>query len=39
MSAYVMVTHHEELIDSVELGSVATSFIGSGEESDMSLLI
>ena len=30
--------HQEELIDGVELGGVST-FLGSGEESDMSLFI
>ena len=34
----IMGIHQEELIDGVELGGVAT-FIGSGEESDMSLFI
>lgn len=38
MSMDIMGIHQEELIDGVELGGVAT-FIGSGEESDMSLFI
>ena len=38
MSMDIMGIHREELIDGVELGGVAT-FIGSGEESDMSLFI
>lgn len=38
MSMDIMGIHKEELIDGVELGGVAT-FIGSGEESDMSLFI
>ena len=38
MSMDIMGIRKEELIDGVELGGVAT-FIGSGEESDMSLFI
>ncbi len=38
MSMDIMGIRQEELIDGVELGGVAT-FIGSGEESDMSLFI
>lgn len=38
MSMDIMGIHQEELIDGVELGGVAT-FIGSGEQSDMSLFI
>ena len=38
MSMDIMGIHQEELIDGVELGGVAT-FIGYGEESDMSLFI
>lgn len=38
MSMDIMGIHREELIDGVELGGVST-FIGSGEESDMSLFI
>ena len=38
MSMDIMGIRREELIDGVELGGVAT-FIGSGEESDMSLFI
>lgn len=38
MSMDIMGIHQEELIDGVELGGVAT-FIGAGEESDMSLFI
>ena len=38
MSMDIMGIHKEELIDGVELGGVST-FIGSGEESDMSLFI
>lgn len=38
MSMDIMGIHKEELIDGVELGGVST-FIGAGEESDMSLFI
>ena len=38
MSMDIMGIHREELIDGVELGGVST-FLGSGEESDMSLFI
>lgn len=38
MSMDIMGIHKEELIDGVELGGVST-FIGSGEKSDMSLFI
>lgn len=38
MSMDIMGIHQEELIDGVELGGVST-FLGSGEESDMSLFI
>ena len=38
MSMDIMGIHQEELIDGVELGGVAT-FIGSGEQSDISLFI
>jgi peroxiredoxin family protein/TusA-related sulfurtransferase len=38
MSMDIMGIHKEELIDGVELGGVST-FLGSGEESDMSLFI
>ena len=38
MSMDIMGIHKEELIDGVELGGVAT-FLGAGEESDMSLFI
>ncbi|MBO4865313.1 MAG: DsrE/DsrF/DrsH-like family protein [Ruminococcus sp.] len=38
MSMDIMGIHREELIDGVELGGAAT-FIGSGEQSDMSLFI
>ena len=38
MSMDIMGIHKEELIDGVELGGVAT-FLGSGEQSDMSLFI
>lgn len=38
MSMDIMGIRQEELIDGVELGGVAT-FLGSGEESDMSLFI
>ena len=38
MSMDIMGIHQEELIDDVELGGVST-FLGSGEESDMSLFI
>ena len=38
MSMDIMGIRKEELIDGVELGGVAT-FLGSGEESDMSLFI
>ena len=38
MSMEIMGIRKEELIDGVELGGVAT-FLGSGEQSDMSLFI
>ena len=38
MSMDIMGIHKEELIDGVELGGVST-FLGSGEQSDMSLFI
>ena len=38
MSMDIMGIRREELIDGVELGGVAT-FLGSGEQSDMSLFI
>lgn len=38
MSMDIMGIHQEELIDGVELGGVAT-FLGAGEQSDMSLFI
>lgn len=38
MSMDIMGIHQEELIDGVELGGVST-FLGSGEQSDMSLFI
>ncbi len=38
MSMDIMGIHREELIDGIELGGVST-FLGSGEESDMSLFI
>ena len=38
MSMDIMGVHKEELIDGVELGGVST-FLGSGEQSDMSLFI
>ena len=38
MSMDIMGIHKEELLDGVELGGVAT-FLGAGEESDMSLFI
>lgn len=38
MSMDIMGIHKEELLDGVELGGVAT-FLGSGEQSDMSLFI
>ena len=38
MSMDIMGIHKEELIDGGELGGVST-FLGSGEESDMSLFI
>lgn len=38
MSMDIMGIHQEELLDGVELGGVST-FLGSGEESDMSLFI
>ena len=38
MSMDIMGIHQEELIDGIELGGVAT-FLGSGEQSDMSLFI
>ena len=38
MSMDIMGIHQEELIDGIELGGVST-FLGSGEESDMSLFI
>lgn len=38
MSMNIMGIHKEELIDGVELGGVST-FLGSGEQSDMSLFI
>ena len=38
MSMDIMGIHQEELIDGVELGGVST-FLGSGETSDMSLFV
>ena len=38
MSMDIMGIHQEELLDGIELGGVST-FLGSGEESDMSLFI
>ena len=38
MSMDIMGIHKEELLDGVELGGVST-FLGSGEQSDMSLFI
>lgn len=38
MSMDIMGIHKEELLDGVELGGVST-FLGSGENSDMSLFI
>lgn len=38
MSMDIMGIHREELLDGIELGGVST-FLGSGEESDMSLFI
>ena len=38
MSMDIMGIHQEELIEGVEMGGAAT-FIGSGEQSDMSLFI
>ena len=38
MSMDIMGIHKEELIDGVELGGVST-FLGAGEQSDMSLFI
>ena len=38
MSMDIMGIHKQELIDGVELGGVST-FLGSGEQSDMSLFI
>ena len=38
MSMDIMGIHKEELIDGIELGGVST-FLGAGEQSDMSLFI